>query len=165
MSSLKSSIFSLKSSILSALLAAGMLGAFAPQAEAVPTGGTITTYDGYTVHTFTNGDNFVVDQTIYNVGYLIVGGGGAGGDGWWGSAGGGGGGGGGNGLAGGSGGGGGARYNGSGKRGMRRRWQRQSGDRVGWRHRFAGQEWRQRHPLLRFRIGGRGRRRLWHGGV
>ena len=53
------------------------MAAFAPRAEAVPTGGTITTYDGYTVHTFTNGDNFVVDQTIYNVGYLIVGGGGA----------------------------------------------------------------------------------------
>ena len=85
MRSLKSSIGNLQSSILSLLLAAGMLAALAPRAEAViATGGTVTNYTlggtNWTAHIFTN--TAAATSIVFSVGgdveVLLVGGGGAG---------------------------------------------------------------------------------------
>jgi len=46
---------------------------------ALPTGGTITTYSNYRVHSFTSSGTFTTNDTLSNVDYLIVAGGGAGG--------------------------------------------------------------------------------------
>ena len=48
--------------------------------EGTPTGGTITSASGYTIHTFTSSDTFVL-PSARTLEYLVVGGGGGGGDG------------------------------------------------------------------------------------
>jgi hypothetical protein len=50
--------------------------------QATPTGGTITSADGYRIHTFTSSSSFVVPSglSLSDVEYLVIGGGGAGGD-------------------------------------------------------------------------------------
>ena len=82
MRSLKSSIGNLQSSMLSLLLAAGMLAALAPRAEAATGGGGNSTNDigsDWRYHTFTNNGQFTVSGGDLLVQYLVVAGGGGGG--------------------------------------------------------------------------------------
>ena len=62
-------------SIGSASLSAPTVNSF------VATGGTITTSGGYTYHTFTSSDSFIVTSGTKNIDYLVIAGGGGAGDG------------------------------------------------------------------------------------
>ena len=84
LSAIGGSAFGGQSSILLALLAAGMLGVFAPRAQAAvsSTGATVTTNPCWIVHSFTNTGSvgtFTVSDGGQDVEYLVVAGGGGGG--------------------------------------------------------------------------------------